>query len=158
MTSTHAPSRGRKSLALAALLQGIPFVAAGGCVAAGSGPSDDWFGTGLLLGLSALLWGLGYLYVGRWGRFLAAFTCGPILAIASCSLAVSGSTYDFEHPDYNEAADLPSAKRGLVAAGLLLSVYVSLLTLGAVMLARARNVAIEALAAASNTRGEANAP
>jgi hypothetical protein len=120
------------------MLQGIPFIAAGGCFASGTGSGDSGFGTGLLLSLFGLLWGIGYIYVGRHLRFVAAFVCGPVLAIASCGFAISGANYDFEHGS-TDPGELREVKHGFIAAGVLLSVYVALLTVDAVMLANARN-------------------
>lgn len=154
MSAIQAPRRDRKSPAIAGMLQGIPFIAAGGCFASGTGSGDSGFGLGLLLSLFGLLWGIGYIYVRRPARFVLAFVLGPILAMASCSFAISGANYDFEHGSTNPE-DLRAVKRGFIAAGALLTAYVSLLTLDAVMLANARNREADAAAQAEFEAGGA---
>jgi hypothetical protein len=72
-------------------LQLFPLLGAGSCVVSGlayqrsvvrleSGDAT----LVLCLWFAVLLWGFGYLYLGRWIRFLLAFFLGPLLAFGSC--------------------------------------------------------------------------
>ena len=49
---------------------------------------------------SGLLWGLGYVYLGRLARsrMALALVAGPLLAFGSCVASFNGVRYDHEHP------------------------------------------------------------
>lgn len=125
----------RKSPLVAALLQCIPLLGAGSCIA--NGATDLGFDWVVFLWWSVLLWGLGYAYLDRMRRFLVWGLAGPLLAIGSCFASFSGVSYDFEHNTRSE--DRPAANRAAVQTGLLVSLAVLLLAVDAARLAAARN-------------------
>ena len=133
-------TRGRKSLMLAAMLQGIPVLGAAGCIANGA-TNQHAQGWALLLWLSVLLWGIGYMYVGALGRAAIVFFAGPALAFASCTASFSGVSYDYEHA--SKSQDSSGADRASIQTGLLVGIAVMILAVDAVRLAAARNDAID---------------
>ena len=80
-----APAPAGKSRLLAVLLQCLPMLFTGGCVASTFGPAGwyrdapgTWFYTALAL--FAFAWGFGYLYLGQRSRFVRALGTGVLLA------------------------------------------------------------------------------
>jgi hypothetical protein len=133
----------RKSPLLAAALQGVPLVAAGGCVANAANDQESG-GLALLLGITLLWWGLGYLYLGKVTRFGVAVAVGPVLAFAACSASFSTSEY-YDKPFFNpyEEEHVASANRAsLVTAGAI-TVMVLVLMLDAMVLADEHNQRID---------------
>ena len=128
----------RKNPLVAALLQGIPLLAVGGCFGTrASDQNSDVIGLALLLSLSALFWGFGYRYVGRAIRFGVVALAGPVLAFASCTANYSDVPVDFEGPGFF----LNSSKANDAAAwtGLIISGVVVLLAVDAALLAVLHN-------------------
>jgi hypothetical protein len=75
-----------KSRLLAVLLQCLPLLFSGGCIASTFGPArwyldspGDWIIT--VLGFFVFAWGLGYVYLGRYQRFVGAVYSAVVLSI-----------------------------------------------------------------------------
>jgi hypothetical protein len=127
----------RKEPVIAVVLQCIPLLAAAGCIA--SGASDQSASAlSCILWWSALLWGLGYVYLGRPARVRAilALVLGPVLAFGACSASFSGVDFDYEHPyRTNSRATIQAANRAAVQTGLIVAAMVLFLAVDAWRLA-----------------------
>jgi hypothetical protein len=127
----------RKRPMLAALLQCIPLLAAGGCVVNGASNQQGAFAA-LILWWAALFWGLGYFYVGRRARWrgVVALAAGPLLAYSACTASFAGVSYDYEHSYRTpSAAPINEANRASVQTGLIVAAAVLLMAVDAWRLA-----------------------
>jgi len=136
-------SAGRKSLMLAVLLQCIPLLGASSCYWYAAKPEDVTTVVNPLV-IFLLFWGLGYAYVGRGGRFLLTFVCGPLFFLVSCGVVSSGVQVDFEHgPTTLTTAEANSVRSAAVTEGLILSGVILLLAVDALRLAAAHNASLQ---------------
>lgn len=124
----------RKNPLIVVALQCIPLLAASGCASAGI-TNQSSSGIALVLWISALFWGLGYLYLGRTYRFLLALVLGPVYAFATFFYSMIGAHFDFEHG----RGDPASASAALIQEGLLIGALVLMLTIDALRLAADHN-------------------
>jgi hypothetical protein len=128
-----------KSLFWAGFLQCIPLLGAAGCFINGASDQNS-LGTALLLWVSILFWGLGYLYVGAFGRLAIVVLGGPILAIGACLASSSTATYDYVPADgENDPADVRSANRASIQTGIIVTLAVMILAVDAARVAAAHN-------------------
>jgi hypothetical protein len=85
-----ADSLWRRRLALA--LQCLPLLAASSCLTRGVLGEDAqnaaYLGLRYLVVISAIAWGLGYLVLRRWGRWLVAFLVGGLSALLAANAAL----------------------------------------------------------------------
>jgi hypothetical protein len=92
--SEPAPPRRSWRLPLALLLQCLPLLAAASCVTRGALGEEAqqavFLDVRYLVVLSALAWGLGYLVLGRWRRWLLAGLAGVIGSFVAANAALGG--------------------------------------------------------------------
>jgi hypothetical protein len=122
---------------LAASLQCIPLLAAGGCVFNGASNQQGTF-PAFILWWAALFWGLGYFYVGRRARWrgVVALAAGPLLAYSACTASFAGVSYDYEHASRTTSpAAINEANRASVQTGLIVAAAVLILAVDAWRLA-----------------------
>ena len=85
MTVNEIPTRPRtyKRPWLAALLNLVPLLGLAGCAANGINHTSD---AGPIC-FAGVIWGLGYLYLGRGFRFLLALALPWVLGLVACALS-----------------------------------------------------------------------
>jgi len=96
-----------------------------------------------ILLIPGLLWGVGYLYLGRLGRFFAAFVLGPIYVFATVYInEVTGAYFDFEHfsSDYASTSTLERASRFMLQEAVMIVAAVLFLAVDAWRLAADHNL------------------
>jgi hypothetical protein len=132
----------RKYGPVTVVLQCLPLLLAGGCTANAVTNEQTYWSTCILL-IPALLWGLGYLYLGRGGRFLAAFVLGPIYIFVTLYVnEVTGAYFDFEHfsVDYASVDVLQRANRFMLQEAVMIAAAVLILAVDAWRLAEDHNL------------------
>ncbi|HTE83598.1 MAG TPA: hypothetical protein VK821_02610 [Dehalococcoidia bacterium] len=129
----------RKNLKLAVLLQCIPLLGAGTCLARAA--SNQGTGYWIFLWFSVCLWGVGYFYLGRIRRGLLLFLLGPVLAFTSCFASNHGVDYDYEHcyPGRVNPCPAGDANRASVETGLIVGAAVLIVAVDTWRLAERQN-------------------
>jgi hypothetical protein len=118
-----AARRRRRRLVCAVLLQCIPLLAASQCIGGAWGDDHPGFGPTPLVQViicTGLVWGTGYLCLGRWVRFaLVALAGGWLAVVLGFGVLVAGFT---DTPaDHKLPGVRANVKRAAVQAGAILA-------------------------------------
>ena len=92
MNTQNSKTKKIKQPGLAVILNLIPFIGLGGCAVQVRSPSSSSLAELGGLWFFILIWGIGYLYLGRWVRFLLSMLIPWVSCFASSSFGL-----DFEH-------------------------------------------------------------